>query len=64
MWDEILRAFALVLVIEGIMPFAFPGRWRAMMLRLATLDDRQLRTAGLIAMIVGIVSLQLVQFLR
>lgn len=64
MWDDLLRALALVLVIEGLMPFAFPGRWRQILLRMASLDDKQMRTAGLIAMIAGIVLLQLVQFLR
>lgn len=64
MWDDLLRALALVLVIEGLMPFAFPGRWRQILLRIASLDDKQMRTAGLIAMIAGIVLLQLVQFLR
>ncbi|MCH9829915.1 MAG: DUF2065 domain-containing protein [Pseudomonadota bacterium] len=64
MWDDLLRALALVLVIEGLMPFAFPGRWRQILLRMASLDDKQMRTAGLIAMVAGIVLLQLVQFLR
>ena len=64
MWDDLLRALALVLVIEGLMPFAFPGRWRQILLRMASLDDKQMRTASLIAMVAGIVLLQLVQFLR
>ena len=64
MCDDLLRALALVLVIEGLMPFAFPGRCRQILLRMASLDDKQMRTAGLIAMVAGIVLLQLVQFLR
>ena len=63
-WEDLGRAFALVLVIEGLMPFAFPGRWRQILLRMASLDDKQMRTAGLMAMVAGIVLLQLVQFLR
>jgi uncharacterized protein len=63
MWEDLLRALALVLVIEGLLPFAFPARWREYLLRVSTLDDRQLRSVGLLAMIAGLVMLQLVSLL-
>lgn len=63
MWDDLFRAVALVLVIEGLMPFMAPSRWREAMLRLSALDDRQLRNIGLGAIIVGLVLLQLVRLL-
>ncbi|MGD8514108.1 MAG: DUF2065 domain-containing protein [Granulosicoccaceae bacterium] len=53
MWHDLLAAFALVLVIEGIMPFLSPDGWRRMMLSVSQLDDRALRLAGLISMLVG-----------
>ena len=34
-WQEILTAFALVLVIEGILPFVGPGRYRQMVAQIA-----------------------------
>ncbi|MEQ9478630.1 MAG: DUF2065 domain-containing protein [Algiphilus sp.] len=63
MWDDLFRALALVLVIEGLLPFAAPARWRETMLRLATLDDRQLRIIGVTSIIAGLSMLQLVRLL-
>lgn len=40
-------AFALMLVFEGALPLAAPGRWRSMSARLAGLADGQLRFLGL-----------------
>jgi uncharacterized protein len=57
-WNELLRALALVLVIEGLMPFAFPAQWRIALQRLALLDTRWLRLAGLGSMFAGVLLLQ------
>lgn len=57
-WDDLARALALVLVLEGLGPFLAPGRWREMFLRIATLDERVLRTVGLVMMVSGLVVLQ------
>ncbi len=51
--DDLLRALALVMVIEGLMPFVSPGRLRVSLLRIASLEDKTLRRMGLAAMIVG-----------
>jgi uncharacterized protein YjeT (DUF2065 family) len=59
---EILRALALVVVIEGILPFVAPGQFRTMMIRFAQLDDRSLRAAGLASMAVGLLCLQAVKW--
>lgn len=61
MWDELFRAFCLVLVLEGIMPFLYPGRWRRMVAVLATASNRQLRVSGLVSMLIGVSLLYLVQ---
>ena len=58
-WQLLVRAIALVLVIEGLLPFMAPSRLRATFLRMAQLDDRVLRTAGLLSMVTGIVVLQI-----
>jgi uncharacterized protein len=59
-WQDLARAFGLVLVIEGLWPFLSPARWRNAMLRVSTLDDRMLRSFGLASMICGLVFLQLI----
>ena len=50
-------AVALVLVIEGLMPFLSPGAWRDTMRRVAELSDGQLRFIGLGSMVLGLVIL-------
>jgi uncharacterized protein YjeT (DUF2065 family) len=56
-WQEILTAVALVLVIEGMLPFVGPGRYRQMVAQIARLGDNQLRTFGLTSMIAGLLLL-------
>jgi len=56
-WTEILTAVALVLVIEGILPFVAPGRYRQMVAQIVRLGDNQLRTFGLGAMLAGVLLL-------
>lgn len=53
MLEDLGRALCLMLVLEGIMPFLFPDRWRNMAQLLATVDDRTLRIIGLISMLAG-----------
>ncbi len=57
MWDELLAAFGLMLVLEGILPFLSPGALRQTLLRLAQLEDRVLRFAGLASMLLGLLVL-------
>ncbi|MDG0970401.1 MAG: DUF2065 domain-containing protein [Porticoccaceae bacterium] len=54
MVDEIIRALALVLVFEGVMPFVAPARWREIAAFLGTLDERTMRFAGLFSMVSGL----------
>lgn len=53
MWEDLARAFCLVLVIEGMIPFLYPRRWRQLVATLALLDERRLRLAGLTSMLIG-----------
>lgn len=53
MFDTFLQAVCLVLVIEGIVPFLYPGRWRSLVVKLAVVSDRELRIMGLISMLIG-----------
>lgn len=59
-WEDLLRAFCLMLVIEGIVPFLYPGRWRGLVQTLAHTDDRSLRTMGLVSMLLGVGLLYLI----
>lgn len=60
MWNDLLTACCLVLVLEGILPFIDPGRVRQLMMMAAQQNDRALRLAGLISMLVGATLLYLV----
>ena len=54
-----MAAFALMLVLEGILPFLMPGVWRDTFRRLTEMTDGQIRFVGLSAMVVGLLLLYL-----
>ena len=56
-WQVLPVALALVLIIEGIVPFLSPRAWRQMMLRVAREQDRFIRNVGLGSMLFGLVLL-------
>lgn len=60
-WSDLLAAFALYLVFEGIMPFLNPGAMKRALLRFASLPDVQLRVAGGVSMMLGIALLYFVR---
>ena len=57
-WGELGRyvcgAFALYLVLEGILPFLNPGAAQRLMLRMSQMSASQLRWGGLVSMAVGV----------
>jgi len=53
-WQQLWIAISLVLVIEGILPFLYPRRWRRLVAQLATIDDKTMRTIGLVSMLSGV----------
>ncbi len=57
MTHSLLIAFALMLVLEGLLPFLAPGSWRETFRRLIQLTDGQIRFVGLTSMLVGIILL-------
>ncbi len=57
MWDELLAAFGLMLVLEGIVPFLNPRGLRQTLLQMAQLEDRILRFAGVVSMALGLLVL-------
>ena len=54
---NLFSAFALVLVLEGVLPFIAPALWRETFRRLAELADGQIRFVGLCSMVAGLVLL-------
>ena len=60
-WQEILTAVALLLVIEGMLPFVGPGSYKQLVAQIAGLRDNQLRAFGLTSMIAGLLLLFLVR---
>ena len=57
MWDELLAAFGLMLVLEGVLPFLNPRALRQTLLQMARLEDRMLRFTGLASMGLGLLVL-------
>ena len=59
MGSRLLEAVALLLVLEGIMPFLSPSSVRRLLERVNEFGDRSLRIAGLASMLAGVVLLYL-----
>jgi uncharacterized protein len=55
--DTFLTALALVLIIEGLLPFLSPKGWRGVFEKVLQLSDGQIRFYGLASMTVGLVLL-------
>ena len=61
MLTTFLMAFALMLIIEGLLPFLAPSRWRDVFRRVMQMSDGQIRFIGLSSMIVGLLLLLFVR---
>ena len=59
MWNFLLAAFALMLVVEGMLPFFSPAAWRSLFERATRMSDGQIRFLGLTSMIAGVLMLLL-----
>ncbi len=57
MTRTLLLAFALMLVLEGVLPFLAPQAWRETFRRLVQMKDGQIRFIGLSCMLIGIILL-------
>ncbi len=61
MVNDLIAACALVLVLEGILPFASPKAVRKVWANIATMPDRTLRIAGLVSMLIGVLLLTIIR---
>jgi len=59
--DSLWAAFALVLVVEGLLPFLAPRVWRDSFRRLVLLTDGQLRFIGLVSIVIGLAGFWLIR---
>ncbi len=60
MWHDLLVALALVMIIEGILPFLNPKGMRRVMRTMSEMEEKTLRMTGLISMLVGVAALYLI----
>ena len=54
MGDVLLGALALMLVIEGVLPFLSPATWRQVFERATRMSDGQIRFLGLLSLLAGL----------
>jgi uncharacterized protein YjeT (DUF2065 family) len=59
--QHLLVAFCLMLILEGILPFLYPQRWRKLVVQVAQISDRHMRLLGLASMLLGLGLLLLVR---
>lgn len=59
--EDLWRAIALLLIIEGLMPTLMPEAWREALARLASSNISTIRMIGTTAMVIGAL---IFQFLR
>jgi len=53
-WSDLLAAFALYLILEGLLPFFSPANWRKSLMMIVRFEDGQLRFFGLASILVGL----------
>jgi uncharacterized protein YjeT (DUF2065 family) len=58
-WSDLLAALALMLVLEGLLPFLNPSGWRRVFSQLARSSDGELRVGGAVCMVLGLLLLTL-----
>jgi uncharacterized protein YjeT (DUF2065 family) len=57
MGPTLLMALALLLILEGVLPFLAPNLWRETFRKLTQMNDGQIRFIGLSSMVVGVLLL-------
>jgi len=60
-WTDLLAALALFLVLEGLLPFANPQGYRRSLASMLKLEERTLRTIGLLSILAGLLLLYFVR---
>jgi uncharacterized protein YjeT (DUF2065 family) len=61
MVQDLLTAFALLLIIEGLLPGLAPAVWQRAMRDLSKLNPKAIRIGGIISMLAGAFLLQILK---
>ncbi len=61
MLEDLILAFALVLVLEGLLPALNPDGWRRAVEQLGALPDRVIRSIGIVMLVAGALLFNLVR---
>ncbi|MEK9771813.1 MAG: DUF2065 family protein [Nitrosomonadales bacterium] len=59
MKQTFILAIGLLFIVEGIVPFAFPGFWKKILTALENYTEGQLRMYGLVLILIGLVIINL-----
>lgn len=59
-WQDLFKVLGMVLVVEGLMPFIVPDRWRNMMVKITSQNNSSLRSMGFFSMIVGLIIISII----
>jgi uncharacterized protein YjeT (DUF2065 family) len=60
-WADLGAALALVLILEGLIPFVSPRGYQNMIQQMAAMPEKALRNVGLVLIFAGLVLLLLVR---
>jgi hypothetical protein len=60
-WQSLLSALALVLVLEGLLPFLNPSGYKSLLENIRNMPESQLRNLGLVLISAGLVLLYFVR---
>jgi uncharacterized protein YjeT (DUF2065 family) len=61
MFTTLVTAFAIFLIIEGLLPALFPNQWRAYLAKLLQQPVESVRTMGTVTVLMGAIILWLVK---
>lgn len=60
MWENFLIAIALMLILEGMLPFLSPHTWREAFRKMIEINDSHIRFIGLTSMLIGVMLLLII----
>ena len=60
MWENFLIAIALMLILEGMLPFVSPHTWREAFRKMIEINDNYIRFIGLTSMLIGVMLLLII----
>ena len=60
-WQDLLAAFALYLILEGLIPFFSPSAFKQFLQRMDGLPEKSIRLVGLGSMVAGVILLNFVR---